>query len=109
MTTFAEMSDTPSDNTTIGSVSIAEGAPPGNMNNAIRELMASCKNQDINKADASALVTLLNSIISTNAKVTGRGAVMHNNNSANTSGCVYIQALGTAAPTLANGDWLLEY
>lgn len=109
MATFSDWSATPADNTTVGSIDISEGCTPAGINNALREIMAACKTFDTNKADASALVTLLNSIISTNAKVTGRGAVMHNNNATNTSGRVYIQALGTAAPTLANGDWLLEY
>lgn len=109
MATFSDWSATPSSNSTIAGTNIAEGCPPANINNAIREIMAAAKTFDTNKADGSLYVTKASSVISTNAITSGRGAVLHHNNSANTSGKVFIQASGTAAPTMANGDILLEY
>lgn len=109
MATFSDWSATPASNTQIGSINIAEQCNPEGINDAIRELMAACKTFDLNKADASALVTLLDSVISINAIVTGRGAVMHHNNSANASGKIFVQASGGTAPTMADGDMLLEY
>lgn len=109
MATFSDWSTTPADNSTIGSTNVAEGCDPGGINNAIRELMAACKTFDDNKADPAALVTLLNSVISINAIVLGRGAVMHHNNAGNTSGKIFIQASGGAVPAMADGDMLFEY
>jgi len=35
-----DYSETPNDNTSISGINIAEGCPPGNVNNAIRQMMA---------------------------------------------------------------------
>lgn len=108
MATFSDWKTTASENTTIEGINVAESCPPGNINNAIREIMAACKTFDNNKADPDDFVKLVDTILSTNAKVSGRGAVLHHNNSSNTSGKIIIQAAGTA-PTMADGDILLEY
>jgi len=42
---ISEFSSTPSNNTDIGGINIAEGTAPSNINNAIRELMAQLKDQ----------------------------------------------------------------
>ena len=108
MATFSDWSATASSNTTVAGINIAEGCPPGNINNAVREIMAAAKTQDTNKADGTLYVTKASSVLSTDAIATGRGAVLHHNNAANASGKIIIQASGTA-PTMANGDILLEY
>lgn len=39
----------------------------------------------------------------------GKGGFLRNANAGAASGDVFIQAIGGAAPTMANGDWLAEY
>lgn len=41
--------------------------------------------------------------------VSTKGAILHHNNSANSSGRIFVQASGSAAPTMANGDLLAEW
>lgn len=38
-----------------------------------------------------------------------KGGYIYNSNSGMASGQVFLQAIGGAAPTMANGDWLAEY
>lgn len=109
MATFSDWSTTASSNATVAGINIAEGCPPANINNALREIMAAAKTQDNNKADGTLYVLKSSSVLSTDAKVTGRGAALHHNNAANTSGKVFVQASGSPAPAMADGDILLEY
>jgi hypothetical protein len=108
MATFADWSATASSNTTIAGINIAEGCPPGNINNVIREIAAAAKTQDTNKADGTLYVLKSASVLSTGAIMLGRGAAIHHNNAANASGKIIVQATG-AAPSMADGDILLEY
>lgn len=108
MATFGDWDDTPSDNNAIDGVNIAEGCPPGNLNNAVRSVMAACKTFDNDKADPALLAKIADTVISTNAKATGRGAILHHGNAANLSGKITVQATGTA-PAMSDGDILLEW
>lgn len=109
MATFSDWSATASSNTTVAGINIAENCPPANINNALREIMAAAKTFDTGKADGSLYVLKSSSVLSTNAIVTGRGAALHHNNGANASGKIFVQASGATAPTMADGDILLEY
>jgi hypothetical protein len=55
-TKISEFSSTPSDNTDIDSINIAEGCAPSGINNAIRELMAQLKDQQTGAAGDSFVV-----------------------------------------------------
>lgn len=109
MATFADFDATAANNTAIAGIDISESCAAANINNAIRELMASCKTFDDNKADGALYVTKVSSVLSTNAIVTGRGGALHHNNAANASGRVFVQASGSSTPSMADGDVLLEY
>lgn len=109
MATFSDFSTTPADNTAIGGIDIDENCTPAGINNAIRELMAACKTFDNGKADGSLYVLKSASVLSTNAIMTGRGAALHHNNPGNASGRIFVQAAGASAPSMSDGDILLEY
>lgn len=105
-----DYSSTPASNTTIAGTNIDENCSPGGINNAIRQIMADVRVMYDNLPDVSAYATKAAAVFSgTQPIYTGRGAFLHHNNSANSSGRVFVQASGDAAPSMSNGDWLAEY
>lgn len=107
---FADYSLTAASNTTIAGINIAEGCPAGNINGAIRAIMADAKAEHDAMPDLGDYVLLDGTTAFTGQPTyTGRGAFLHHNNSANASGRIFIQASGGATPTMSNGDILLEY
>jgi hypothetical protein len=109
---FASYSLTPASNLTIAGGSIAENTTsPGTINLAIRQLMADGKElaDDVAAISPVGYATLAGPVFTAVPTYTGRGAFLHHNNAANTSGRVFIQASGGAAPSMVNGDILLEY
>lgn len=107
---FADYSLTAGNNLTIAGINIAEGCPAGNINGAIRAFMSDAR------AEHDAQPSLANYILKDGTVAftgqptfTARGAFLHHNNSANASGRIFIQASGGAAPSMSNGDLLLEY
>ncbi len=108
---FADYSTNPALNVTIGGKNVAEGCPPGNINDAIRQLAADGKtlNNTVLAIDLSDYATLAGPAFTAQPTYSGRGGFIHHNNSANASGRIFIQASGSPAPTMANGDILMEY
>lgn len=107
---YETWSTTASANVTVNGVNIAEGCPPGNINNAIREVMAGVAQLNDDLPDVSGFLTASGAVFSgTQPKYDGRGAMLHHNASANASGRIYVQAEGAALPTLANGDMVFTY
>jgi hypothetical protein len=74
---ISEYSVTASSNTDIGGINIAEGCPPSNINNAIRELMAQVKDFQIGAEGDGLTVSTLNATTATftNLVVPSLGAV----------------------------------
>lgn len=106
---FSDYSTTPALNVTIGGVSVAEGCPPANINNAIRQIAADGKTLNNTVAAIPTGLPLAGGTITGPITYTGRGVHLHWNSSSQTSGRIFIQASGGAAPTMADGDILLEY
>lgn len=108
---FSDYSTTPSANTSIAGISIAENATPmANINNAIRQLMADAKTFSDASPDTSALMPKAAGTFSgTEPIYTGRGAYMHHNDSANTSGRVIFLPVGSARPSPAAGMVVFYY
>ena len=109
---FASYSTNPGDNNTLGGLSIAEGATsPGAVNNGLRQIMADGKELAVQIADIdfAAYALKANPVFTGQATFSGRGAVLHFNNPANSSGRIFIQAKGAELPTLANGDQVWTY
>lgn len=107
----SDYSATPGSNTSINGINIAEGCPAGNLNGGMRQVMADVRVMYDAIPDTAALMTKAAGTFSgTQPIYTGRGAYMHNNNPAHTSGRVFLQASGGTTPVgMASGDWLLEY
>jgi hypothetical protein len=103
---ISDWSTTPSLNVTINGINIAEGCPPGNLNDAARNIMADVKAGFDTLPDTSTFVTASGAVFSgTQPRFTGRGAYLHNNDSANLSGRVFYLPEGSPNPSGAqNGD-----
>lgn len=109
---FASYSTSPGSNVTIAGQSIAEGSTnPGTINLAIRQLMADGRGlyDLVNAIDLSGYAGLNAPAFTGQPTISGRGAIMHHNNPANASGRIFVQASGSAAPSMSNGDWLAEW
>lgn len=105
-----DYSTTPASNTAISGINIAEGCPAANINDFARTIMADVRVMYNNLPDTTTLQTKAAAVFSgTQPIYTGRGAYTHWNSASYTSGRIYIQATGGAAPALSSGDWLLEY
>jgi len=110
-----DWSETPASNTSVDSINIAEGCSPGNLNGALRSVMAGVKTF---KLLYDALVTTVSGKMAaaggtfsgTQPIYTGEGAFLHHASSSNASGKVSILADGTSLPASpANGDIVLYY
>lgn len=108
---FSDYSTTPSANTSIGGSNVAEGCPPGNVNDALRQLAADGKQlaNDLDAIDLSEKADLDAPAFTGQPTFTGKGAFLYHTNAANLSGRIFIQAAGGTAPSLSNGDLLFEY
>ena len=107
----SDYSTTPGANASISGINIAEGCPPGNINNAIRTLMADVRVMYNNLPVLSGVMPVSGGTFSgTQPRYTGRGAYLHHNNSGFTSGRVFSQAIGGSVPSgMLPGDWLVEW
>lgn len=97
-------------NITVDGINIAEGCPAANINGAIRAVMANVRVMYDGLPDLTLYVTKSGGTFITNPTFTGRGGFLHNSNSSNTGGQVFVQATGSGTPVgMVNGDWLAEY
>lgn len=109
---FGSYSTTPSLNVTIAGQSMAEGTTSvPSINNAIRQLMADGKSlfDTVASIDLSGYATLNGPTFTGQPKYTGRGAFLHHNSAANTSGRIFITAEGAAQPSMSPGDFWFTY
>ena len=114
---FSDWSTTAASNTSIGGISIAEGCPPSNLNNAAREMMAQLRaafapglSAFFVAADPTAALGILGGLSKGGDTVTGnivrygRGPHLHHANPAFGSGEVFYTAVGAPDPTSVAGD-----
>lgn len=108
---FGSYSTTPASNTTIGGVSIAEGCAAGNVNNAIRQIMADGKalSDTVDGIDVSSLMPKSGGAFTGNVTRSGSGAYRYNASSSLTSGATYYLPTGSARPTAAEGVVVFYY
>ena len=109
---FSAYSLTPSANVTIGAVSVAEGCPPGNVNDAIRQLAADGKDlaNTVGGISTAGLMPLTGGAFLGQITRSGKGGYLFNANSAQGGGQVSILATGTALPTSpTEGDIVFFY
>lgn len=108
---FSDYSTTAASNVTIGGVSIAEDCAAGNVNNAIRQLMADGKALDTTVAaiDTSTLLAKAGGTVTGNITRSDMGSHRYNASATLTSGATYIVATGTTRPTAAEGIIIFYY
>ena len=108
---FSDYSTTPASNTTIGGISIAEGCAPGNVNNAIRQLMADGKTLDTAVAaiDVDSLMPKSGGVFTDGISRDGAGAYRFNISPSLTSGATYFLPTGSPRPTAVNGSVVFYY
>lgn len=107
---FSDYSTTPSDNTTINGINVAENCPAGNVNNAIRQLMADGKELSANVPDASAYLLKSGGTMTGNINRSGAGTHAYYASGSFLSFKVHLVPEGSTRPTgLSNGDWVAYY
>lgn len=106
----SDWSTNPSDNSSISGINIAENCPAGNMNGAVRQMMADIRVFYNGVPVAADLVAKTGGVFTGNPVFSGRGGYLYNNDASSPGGRVFVQASGGATPAgMANGDWLAEY
>jgi hypothetical protein len=97
-------------NVTINGVNIAEGCPPGNLNNMGREIMAGVASLRDSIPSTTGLAPLNGAVFTgTQPRFTGSGAFLHLASAGNTSGRVHLLPEGSALPAGSNGDIVLFF
>ena len=107
-----DWSTTPASNTSLATFDLRETyTNVADFNNIIRQMMADIRVFYNGVPVAADYVTKAAGVFSgTQPIYTGRGAYLHHNNSAYTSGRIFVQAEGGSTPSgMAAGDMLFEY
>lgn len=105
---IVDYSTTPASNTAINGINIAENCAAGNMNGAIRELMADVKAFSNTVPVAADYMPIVGGTFTGDILRNGRGGYLHHASSTYLSGRVFVTALGAADPTSAVGDIWIE-
>lgn len=100
---------TPSANTSIDGTFIGEGCPPGNVNGAIRAVMASVRVMYNNLPSGGNYAPVNSPGFTGQPYIQGRGAMLWFGSSALSSGVVHVQQQGQNVPGMQNGDMLIEF
>ena len=97
---FSDYSTVPNANVTIGGLSVAEGCPAGNLNNAIRQIAADGKllSNTVTAINLADYAPLTGAVFTGNPRFTGKGGYWYHANAAQTGGPVSIVPTGTARP-----------
>lgn len=110
MAEFSDWSATAASNTTIDGTSIAEGCAPGNVNNAIRSIMAAAKTFASAAIDGSLYLAKVGGTVTGAIIRSGGGAHWWYSSSSLTGGRVTVQPVATALPASpAEGDVVFQY
>ena len=96
---FSAYSLTPSLNTTIGGVSIAEGCPPANINDALRQIAADGKALSDATPSIAGLLATTGGTMTGNITRSGAGPHLYFVSASAATGAVEIVPTGTARPT----------
>ena len=107
----SDWSETPSSNSTVDGINIAEGCPAGNVNGGLRAIMAGVKTMFLALPNLADYLKKDGSTATTGQLIySGRGAYIHNADTSLTSGRRFVQAIGGSVPAgMQDGDELLEY
>ena len=106
-----DYSTTPGSNGTISGIDIDENCAPGNINNAIRQMMADVRLMYDGLPTTASLLPKDGGVFEgTQPIFTGSGAYLHHADAANASGKISVLAEGSPDPSSpANGDIAFFY
>jgi hypothetical protein len=106
----ASASESGAANNSLDGLNVGEGCPSGNVNAAIRRLMAEIRKLFNAVPDAALLMPKVGGVFTGEVSRQGAGGYMYNSNALSIGGKVTIAPVGSALPvTPAEGDWFLEY
>ncbi|GAA0730007.1 hypothetical protein [Sphingomonas japonica] len=106
---FSEYSTNPSANTTIGGKFVGEDCPPGNINDAIRQLAADGKDLSNTVGAGSAAMPKSGGEFTGDIVRAGRGGYLHHANPAQSDGRLVFKAQGSSRPAAAEGMIVFYY
>lgn len=109
---FGSYSTTPASNVSIGGVSIAENCAAGNVNDAIRQLMADGRSlyDTVTAIDISTLMPKAGGTFTGQITRTGSGGYLYSANATQSGGKVSILVSGSARPSSpSEGDIVFYY
>lgn len=110
MAEFSDWSTTAASNTTIDGTSIAEGCAPGNINNAIRSIMAAAKTFADGAVNGANYMPKSGGAFTGAISRNGAGGYWYFNTSSLTGGAVYVQPVATSLPSSpAEGTVVFQY
>ena len=110
MAEFSDWSATPASNTSIDGIDINENCAPGNLNNAIRSIMAAAKTFATGAVNGALYMVKTGGAFTGDITRSGAGGYLYHNSSSLSSGKVYVQTSGTALPSSpAEGTIVFQY
>lgn len=106
----ADWSETPASNTTVDSINIAENCPPGNINGAIRSIMAGVRTLSLTIPATSTFMPKSGGTFTAAILFNGAGAYRFNSDATLISGRDYHLIEGSTRPASpAEGDRVFYY
>ncbi len=106
---FSDYSTNPSVNVTIAGVNVGEFCPPGNLNDAIRQLMADGKALSLTIPDVSSFMGKGGGVFTGDISRQGRGGYLHHANNAFTDGRVFFLPRGSPRPSSPVEGMVVNY
>lgn len=103
-----DYSTTPASNIAISGININEGCPAGNLNGALRQLLADVRVFYNGVPVAADYMPFIGGTFTGDILRNGRGGYLHHASPTYLSGRVFTTALGAADPTSAVGDVWIE-
>jgi hypothetical protein len=112
MAGFATFSTTASVNVTVNGISIAEGCPAGNVNDALRNILAEGKQLSdiVGALNVTGLMSKAGGAFTGPITQTGAGGYLYHAAAAQSQGPIYTQLVATALPSSpVEGTVVLQY
>jgi hypothetical protein len=105
----ADYNVTPSLNVTISGINVNTGCPAGNLDNAIRQMMADIRVEYSARLDPDDYVPKVGGSFTGQIARTGKGGYYHSGSTSDLGGTVHFIAFGGALPSgRIVGDWVAE-
>lgn len=106
---FSDYSTTPSENVSIAGINVAENCPAGNMNDAVRQLMADGKGLANTVGGLTGAMPASGGAFTGDITRQGQGGYLHHAAAALIDGQVHFLPVGSARPAAAEGRVVFYY